>query len=178
MLIVGIALLQVLRTNSVEKEIYWTGPSTELEGTVLGSGYILSLGLVKWIAISMPSPVSSTWSTAHHFESCLHSHLKRFQVVNETAYASEKRRWTLVTQNLKQDSAWEETASYYLNLEWAYCRGDDSVTGCSSAGIIWSPHEINSICISHQNKYRKLSSSYIQRLNKPNRMNLFGAWFA
>jgi len=118
-LIVGIALLQVLRTNSVEKEIYWTGPSTELEGTVLGSGYILSLGLVKWIAISMPSPVSSTWSTAHHFESCLHSHLKRFQVVNETAYASEKRRWTLVTQNLKQDSAWEETASYYLNLEWA-----------------------------------------------------------
>jgi len=118
-LIVRIALLQVLDANSVQKEIYWTGPSTEFDTTVLGSGYILSLGLVKWIATSMPYPVSNTWSTAHDFETCLHSHLKRFHVVNGTAYASERQRWTLITRNLKQNSAWAETASYYLNLEWA-----------------------------------------------------------
>lgn len=137
-----IALIRVLRSNTMQKEVYWTGSAKEGWGLpnkkTLGSGYILSMNLVRWLVTSIPAPDSNIW-TAEDFESCVNSHLERFHIANQTAFSRMPtpdpdrslnapfllenetymyQRWTLVTQNLKEDSLWAKTAQYYADLEW------------------------------------------------------------
>jgi len=126
----------------MQKEVYWTGSSKEgshlPNKKTLASGYVLSMNLVKWLVTSIPAPDSNIW-TAEDFESCVNGHLERFHIANQTAFSRMPtldpdrslddsflpdngtymhQRWTLVTQNLKEDSLWAKTAQYYTELEW------------------------------------------------------------
>jgi hypothetical protein len=102
-----------------------------------GSGYILGMDLVSWIATSEIPPRNQwgpeDWQVVLWLQE---ADLLDNIVVNYTAFAgypwpelgdnlyrqeNEVRmfdRWILVTHPLKEDFMWAETAEYYLGLEW------------------------------------------------------------
>lgn len=133
------ALVEVIKSHKDEEHFYWG--TTWIDGRypseLWGSGYILSMDLVKWIATS-EIPVHNTvgLEDLKVVEWLIDGGLDDHKVINHTAFAgypwpelgdgtynqeNEIRpfdRWTLVTHPLKEDFMWIETAEYYLSLEW------------------------------------------------------------
>jgi hypothetical protein len=135
-----VALVEVLRANKDEKHFYWGTTWTQVDRQhqeMWGSGYILGIDLIKWIATS-DIPPHNTWGY-EDLQVCnwlIEGGLDDNFVVNRTAFAgypwpeladskykqeNEIRpfdRWTLVTHPLKEDFMWVDTAEYYLSLKW------------------------------------------------------------
>jgi hypothetical protein len=134
------ALVDVLRENRHQRHFYWGTTWTEeyrQHEEMWGSGYILSMDLVKWISESDIAQ-NNQWGY-EDYQVCywlLQGGLDDNYVVNRTAFAgypwpelgdytykqeNDVRpfdRWTLVTHPLKEDFMWVDTANYYLSLEW------------------------------------------------------------
>ena len=114
------------RADSIGRTEFW------------GSGYVLSMDLVKWIATSDIPPntaigLPEDWAV---FEWLLKGELADNYNMNRTAFSeyphpelADKQyelwndvhpfdRWILVTHPLKYEWMWVETAEYYLSLDW------------------------------------------------------------
>lgn len=135
-----VALVEVLRANKHQKHFYWGTTWTQTDRQhqeMWGSGYILSIDLIQWIATS-DIPPHHTWGY-EDLQVCywlIEGGMDDNFVVNRTAFAgypwpelgdstykqeNEIRpfdRWTLVTHPLKEDFMWVDTAAYYLSLKW------------------------------------------------------------
>ena len=131
--------MQVIKPHKDEKHFYWgtTWRDDRWPAELWGSGYILGMDLVKWIATS-EIPVNNTvgYEDLQVAEWLIDGGLDDHTVVNRTAFAGYPwpelgddkykqenvirpfDRWTLVTHPLKEDFMWIETAEYYLSLEW------------------------------------------------------------
>jgi hypothetical protein len=137
---VNTALVEVLRANKDQEHFYWGTTWREPDRQHLemwGSGYVLSMDLIKWISTS-DIPPRNTWGYEDLQVAIwlIDGGLDDNFVVNRTAFAgypwpdmgdySYKQendvrpfdRWTLVTHPLKEDFMWVDTAEYYVNLEW------------------------------------------------------------
>jgi hypothetical protein len=135
-----VALVEVLRSQKNQTHFYWGTTWREehrQHEEMWGSGYILSMDLIKWIATS-DIPPKNTWGF-EDLQVCnwlIEGGLDDNYVVNRTAFAGYPwpelgdrtykqendikpfDRWTLVTHPLKEDFMWVETAEYYLGLKW------------------------------------------------------------
>src|SRR6266496_4050420 len=138
-LLIYIALVEVIQAHKDEEHFYWgtTWKDGRWPSELWGSGYILSMDLVKWISTS-EIPVNNTvgLEDLQVLEWLIDGGLDDHMVVNVTAFAgypwpelgdyeykqeNEIRpfdRWTLVTHPLKEEFMWIDTAEYYLSLEW------------------------------------------------------------
>jgi hypothetical protein len=131
----------VIQANKDRKRLYWgtntNDPSRIDAREMWGSGYVLGMDLVQWIATS-DIPPNDLWGTEDWkvYQWLLAGNVTDGFVYNVTAFAgypwpelgddvrsqeNEVRpfdRWSLVTHPLKEDFMWVETAEYYLGLEW------------------------------------------------------------
>src|SRR5579859_2236563 len=135
-----VALVEVLRAQKNQTHFYW-GTTWREENRqheeMWGSGYILSMDLIKWIS-EAEIPKHHTWGF-EDYQVCywlIEGGLDDNFVVNRTAFAGYPwpelgdrqykqendikpfDRWTLVTHPLKEDFMWVDTAEYYLGLKW------------------------------------------------------------
>lgn len=133
------ALVQVIQEHKDEEHFYWgtTYKDVSWPSEMWGSGYILSMDIVKWISTS-EIPISNQvgLEDLQVMEWIVDGRFDDHFVINSTAFAgypwpeigdreskleNEIRpfeRWTLVTHPLKEDFMWIDTAEYYLSLEW------------------------------------------------------------
>jgi hypothetical protein len=131
--------MEVIQHYKDEEHFYWgtTYDDDSWPSELWGSGYILSMDLVKWISTS-EIPVNNTvgLEDLQVIEWLIDGGLDDNKIVNISAFAgypwpelgdrthkqeNEIRpfdRWTLVTHPLKEDFMWIDTAEYYLSLEW------------------------------------------------------------
>jgi hypothetical protein len=102
-----------------------------------GSGYLLSMDLVKWISTS-EIPLNNTigledlqvaeWLVDGGLHDNAVNNFTAFggypwPELGDHAYKQENEirpfdRWTLVTHPLKENFMWIDTANWYLNLRW------------------------------------------------------------
>ena len=135
-----IALVEVLRANNDRKHLYWGASykdESRFDREMWGSGYILGIDLVHWIATSDIPPNDSwgfedwkvfLWLYAGNLTDGFVYNITAFggypwPELGDHVYGQENEirpfdRWTLVTHPLKEDFMWVETAEYYLGLEW------------------------------------------------------------
>jgi Galactosyltransferase len=134
-----LALWQVIYEHGKNKGFYWgtTYQDGRWPAEMWGSGYVLSMDLVEWIAHSdVPLTNLVGWEDLRVFEWLIDGGVDYHRFINITAFGgypwpelgdweykqeNEIRpfeRWTLVTHPLKEDFMWIETADWYLNLQW------------------------------------------------------------
>ena len=135
----NVALLQVVYEHRKQKGFYWgtTWQDGRWPAEMWGSGYILSMDLVKWISVSdIPARDQVGYEDLKVIEWMIEGEIEYHRFVNITAFGgypwpelgdyeykqeNEVRpfdRWTLVTHPLKEDFMWIETANWYLDLKW------------------------------------------------------------
>jgi hypothetical protein len=141
--------VEILRAHKDEEHFYWgttyrPGESPwdpedwRNRSEFWGSGYVLGMDIVKWIATSRV-PLENSWGLAEDrelFHWLFEGGLDDNYNLNRTAFSeypypelvdppyelwNEVRpydRWVVVTHPLKLDWMWVETAQYYLSLQW------------------------------------------------------------
>jgi hypothetical protein len=142
--------VEVIRDHKNEEHLYWgTSYRNTSEVTwgriddqgrteLWGSGYVLSMDLVNWIATSDIPPknlkgLPEDWEV---FSWLLKGQLDDNYTLNRSAFSeyphpelADKHyalynevqpfgRWIIVTHPLKYEWMWIEAAEYYLNLDW------------------------------------------------------------
>ena len=134
-----LALVQIIREHKDEPHLYWGATYTDgrFPAEMWGSGYLLSMDLVEWIARS-EIPINNTigledlqvveWIVDGGFHDNAINNLTAFAgypwpELGDKVYKQENEirpfeRWTLVTHPLKENFMWVDTANYYLSLQW------------------------------------------------------------
>jgi hypothetical protein len=131
----------VLKAIPNQRHLYWGTTYTE-EDTwrareLWGSGYVLTMDLVHWIATSkIPLQKVNGLEDLCTYNWLVQGNLVDNMIINRTAFAGypwpelgEKmykeengngpfQRWNLVTHPLKEDFMFVDTADFYVNLEW------------------------------------------------------------
>ena len=134
-----LALVQIIREHKDEPHLYWGATYTDgrFPAEMWGSGYVLSMDLVKWISTSN-IPINNTvgledlqvaeWIVDGGLHDNAINNLTAFAgypwpELGDNTYKQENEirpfeRWTLVTHPLKENFMWVDTANYYLSLQW------------------------------------------------------------